>query len=187
MPDVPAIERTHPELTYLGHGIFMATRAALGWGATAAAMLGVFPSEFIVHYSTGSEPAGTSAVLARWQAIRSYHMNVRGWRDIGYNFGVANLGPQSALILEGRGWQREGGHTKGHNRAGHGYCFLGNDDPGRSDPSPRTLDAFRLLYVLHSHQLAAPAAQHAHRDFASTACPGDELTAWVREGMPRRG
>lgn len=41
--------------------------------------------------------------------MQTYHMESRNWDDIGYNFMVGGDGD----VYEGRGWDKQGAHTKG--------------------------------------------------------------------------
>ena len=45
-----------------------------------------------------------------------------GWDDIGYNFLVGGDG----RAYTGRGWDREGAHTKGYNDKSVAISFMGN-------------------------------------------------------------
>jgi len=45
-----------------------------------------------------------------------------GWDDIGYNFLVGGDGN----VYEGRGWDNQGAHVKGQNRASYGGAFIGD-------------------------------------------------------------
>ena len=45
-----------------------------------------------------------------------------GWWDIGYSFLVGEDG----RVYVGRGWDREGAHTKGYNKYSIGFSIMGN-------------------------------------------------------------
>lgn len=41
--------------------------------------------------------------------MQTYHIESKSWDDIGYNFLVGGDGS----VYEGRGWDKQGAHTKG--------------------------------------------------------------------------
>lgn len=138
---------------------------------------------FVVHYS-GANPHQTV------RSIQDYHMDVRGWNDIGYNFLVDRLG----RLYEGRGWDAIGAHAAGYNTIGLGVCVIGLDHPGVTDFPPAVRSAVRWVYdEANRHRRYAVGANAAklqprgHRDLGHTDCPGDELYSWVRAGMPLSG
>lgn len=131
------------------------------------------------HYSTGEE-LGRDDPFEWWREIQRFHMGPqRGWWDVGYNFGI----PKEGIVLEGRGLLVRGGHA-GTN-AGNlttGVCFLGDDDPGQ-DVTDEARLAFVALDEWHTRQLGRRTAWFGHRDWKSTACPGDELYEFVKGGL----
>lgn len=141
-------------------------------------------SEFDVHYSGASE-------LQTYRSIQDYHMDTRGWADIGYNMLVDN---RTGVISMGRGWLVIGAHATGHNTSGIGVLVKGKDDPHRVDVTPAALAAVRWLYdeATRLKRMATgahftPLAIRGHRDIGNTDCPGDELYKWVHAGMPTAG
>src|SRR5690606_18264451 len=71
-----------------GHGVKLEKRAAFGWPASAA---GYAPCRngLVVHYDGSDQGlAGKSHSACRtyWRNTRKFHMNSRGWADIGYAF-----------------------------------------------------------------------------------------------------
>ncbi|MBE1531356.1 peptidoglycan recognition protein family protein [Actinomadura algeriensis] len=126
-------------------------------------------SEFVVHYSEG--PTSQTP-----RQIQNFHMDGNGWSDIGYNFLVDTAG----RIYEGRGWLVIGAHATGHNTSGIGVCFIGRD----GDATDAARASIRALYDEACDRAGRTLARRGHRDVGSTSCPGDELYAWVRAGMP---
>ncbi|MHA2066121.1 MAG: peptidoglycan recognition protein family protein [Candidatus Thorarchaeota archaeon] len=108
-----------------------------------------------------------------WGAIRRYHTVDKGWRDIGYHYGIemVRLYPE---ILLGRLPYQVGAHTKqqGMNKMSLGVCVVGNFDihPPRQEVWLKALALVR--YLLYAHNLVVTAV-HAHRDYAPyKTCPG---------------
>lgn len=123
-------------------------------------------TEMIVHHSAG--PADQSV-----RAIQRFHMDERGWIDIGYNFLIRTSGE----IYEGRGWHAVGSHTLGHNTDGLGVCLIGRDQI--TDAAKYSLiSIYRLAVEMAGHGLQI----RGHRDHAATACPGDRVYRWITSG-----
>lgn len=147
------------------------------WGARAPRSVTKVPPSrrrrFVVHYSAAS-PDQTP------KSIQTYHMDGRGWADIGYNWLVDEHG----TIYEGRGWDVLGAHAAGHNTESIGVCFIGRDRPGTVDAGPQARAAVRWLYDQACARTGRTLTRTGHRDIGATACPGDELYAWLHAGMP---
>lgn len=113
------------------------------------------------------------------RGIQAYHMDTKGWSDVAYTA----LACPHGYAFEGR-WLRTrtaaNGTNTGNNRA-YAVCYLG----GQGDPltvhGKRAIRA--LVEFLHTRGDAGPAV-NAHRDWKATECPGNELYAWVRAGLP---
>ena len=72
--------------------------------------------EIIVHCS--ATPAGRHHDAAE---IRSWHVDGRGWSDIGYHFVILLDG----TIEKGRALSKVGAHVAGHNTGTIGICYVG--------------------------------------------------------------
>ncbi|WP_433329493.1 peptidoglycan recognition protein family protein [Spirillospora sp. CA-294931] len=127
-----------------------------------------------MHYSEG--PTDQSV-----KSIQNFHMDSRGWSDIGYNFLVDNKG----RIYEGRGWLVIGAHATGHNTSGIGVCFIGRD----GDATDAAKKAIRWLYDEGRSKAGHPLSKNGHGQLSgnSTNCPGKQLLSWVKAGMPAPG
>lgn len=124
-------------------------------------------SEFVVHHTAG--PATQSVA-----DIQQFHIQKRGWVDIGYNFLVRGT---TGEVYEGRGWNEVGAHSKGHNRDGLGVAVIGNDT--LAAPAK---DSLRALYATACEFAGHPLMIRGHRDHAPTECPGDRIYAWITSG-----
>ena len=54
--------------------------------------------------------------IQRVRSIQNFHIDDRGWADIGYHFLVGENGK----VYEGRGWDRQGAHSPGFNNDAYG-------------------------------------------------------------------
>lgn len=125
---------------------------------------------FVVHHSDGPE---TQSV----RAIQNFHMDSRGWSDIGYNFLVDYRGN----VYEGRGWNRVGAHVKGYNTATIGVCVIGTYT--NKLPAAPALISLIQLYGEAERLKGAKLGLFGHRELGSTECPGDRLYSWVHADM----
>ncbi|GAA4803790.1 N-acetylmuramoyl-L-alanine amidase [Nocardioides caeni] len=141
-----------------------------------------------VHHTVNANDYTASEVPGILRAIYAYHVNTRGWSDIGYNFLVDRFG----RIWEGRagGVDRAvvGAHTLGYNNYAFAMSAIGNFDTAR--PSARMVSAYGALFAwkLSLHGVDAGSTRqrigskvfqaiNGHRDAGSTACPGRYLYA----------
>jgi N-acetylmuramoyl-L-alanine amidase len=79
-------------------------------------------NKIILHHSLTKDSETVS-----WGAIRNFHINTNGFRDIGYHFGIENLRGQTEILM-GRMTDQVGAHCAGHNTGSIGICFVGNFD-----------------------------------------------------------
>lgn len=134
-------------------------------------------THFAVHYSAASASQTP-------RQIQDFHMDTRGWDDIGYNWLVHSV---SGEIFEGRGWLTVGAHIAGYNTTHIGVCVIGRDLPDRKDVSEAARRSVRVLLDEATRRKGSPLFVVGHRDRAATTCPGDELYTWLKFGMPLGG
>uniref|UniRef100_A0A8C5I1T1 N-acetylmuramoyl-L-alanine amidase-like n=1 Tax=Gouania willdenowi TaxID=441366 RepID=A0A8C5I1T1_GOUWI len=138
------------------------------------------PFLYIHHTENPSEPCLTFEKCASdMRAIQRYHQDERGWSDIGYSFVIGSEGH----IFEGRGWEIQGRHTKGHNSIGYGVSVIGNYNS--TLPSVEAMDLIRHRFyqcAVDGGGLMANFTLHGHRQVVATDCPGDaffeEIKTW---------
>jgi hypothetical protein len=166
----------------------LVTRAQLGWPASAA------PAQaetrgVKVHYegTAVSKDLLTNHALciAEWKAIRKSHLanKVENYSDVAYNYAACPHG----YLLEGRGIGKRTGANGNQalNQAHYAIlALLGSS--GLTKPTDAMLGVIRDGIELLRKNGAGDEIK-GHRDGYATACPGDELYAWVKKGAPRPG
>jgi hypothetical protein len=124
----------------------------------------------VIHHSVLYEGDDLSTM----RAIQEQHMDLRGWADIAYHFGVG----QSGQVFEGRPLTVRGTHVQGFNTGSVGVVFLG--DFSMSYPTSLQFEAGRRLIDWLALRLELTHLA-GHSDFnGDTDCPGQHL----REMLP---
>lgn len=128
------------------------------------------PYAIIMHTAT-ENCTDQPACVFHVRYIQSYHMDSRGWWDIGYNFLVGGDGN----AYEGRGWKSEGAHTYGYNTRSIGIAFIGTFNK-YMPPSRQIIACKQLLqkgvelgYLKKDYKLLAA------RQVSTTQSPGDSF------------
>lgn len=160
------------------------------WGARAPRARNLLSTaaidELVVHYTAAlsDELPDHAGCAARVRGIQNFHMQPGGLgapdggSDIAYNWLFCRHG----VAFEGRGWLVQSGATFGHNRHTQAICFLGADRAGRDDVTAAGRRAAAALIRGGIRAIGHPLGVVGHGDRVSTACPGDELEAWIRVG-----
>ena len=102
--------------------------------------------------------------------IRKWHVDGRGWSDIGYHYVIQLDG----TISQGRPITRAGAHTKGHNKDSIGICYIGGIDADKKPKdtmTPEQNSAFRMLVRSIRILFGEDITIHGHNEFANKACP----------------
>lgn len=139
------------------------------------------PTELFIHHSVGSGQTDKDGDGDRgddyMRQMQAFHMDGRGWDDIGYNHAHD---PDGGEFYEGRGWAIRPGAQCGHNTGTHALVVMG--DYRRRAVTPALLDDLARFY--HAAQTAGhlprvPVQGHRHApvtgDCTGTTCPGDNL------------
>lgn len=132
-----------------------------------------------VHHIGDGLPARTSlaSAMATLRSVQQGHLNhaTENYSDIAYNMAV----DQAGNIYELRGMGVEGGATFGANDTVRAVLWLG--DSNVSTPTDAALQAIAAIYqaAVAQGQLINGAAIGGHKDWSSSACPGDRLYAML--------
>ncbi|XP_060516218.1 peptidoglycan recognition protein 3-like [Cylas formicarius] len=145
------------------------------WGAQPAKStlkLKINPAPYVVvHHSETPPCTDAGACKNRVKNIQSYHMNTKGWQDIGYNFLIGGDGS----IFEGRGWGIHGAHLPSFNQRSIGICLIGSFQ--NNVPSSIQISALRSLISCGTDlgKIDQNYRLIGHRQGGSTDCPGNKL------------
>ncbi len=126
--------------------------------------------KIIVHCSATREGQDITV-----DTIRKWHVEGRGWSDIGYHFYIDINGK----IWKGRNIDKSGAHTLGENKSSIGLCYCGGvETDGKTPKDTRTEQQKEsLLHVLKTLKAMFPDASiHSHNEFANKACPSFDAT-----------
>ncbi|XP_035689900.1 peptidoglycan-recognition protein SC2-like [Branchiostoma floridae] len=133
-------------------------------------------SQVFIHHTTGSACYDVDRCSSLIRSHQNYHMDNRGWADIGYNFLIGEDG----RVYEGRGFDRQGGHTQGYNSVAIAVSFVG--DYMTRLPNQAALDAAKAIIAcgVQLGKVTSGYRLQGHRDVGSTSCPGDTLYSHIR-------
>nr|UFA46010.1 peptidoglycan recognition protein 4 isoform 2 [Littorina littorea] len=137
-----------------------------------------------IHHTDGRACSDLASCKKVMQGVQNYHMDdpSRRYSDIGYSFLVGGDGK----VYEGRGWDRQGAHTKNYNSRAIAISFMG--DFMSQSPTSGALRAAKNIIACGVRQgkVSSNYKLYGHRQArgASTTCPGSRLysiiTRWNR-------
>lgn len=124
-----------------------------------------------IHHTAMAECDTKDKCVKEMKNIQNFHMDTRGWDDIGYNFLIGGDG----LVYTGRGWDRVGAHTLGWNDVAVAFAVLG--DFSHKLPSNAALNTLTsaLECGVKNGKLAQNYKLYGHCDVRRTDCPGETL------------
>jgi hypothetical protein len=153
-------------------------RASFGWPAHPDVPRAPCKNGMVAHYDGGNQGlAGKNHTACRtyWKNTRKFHMNTRGWNDVGYAFMVCPHG----IVFEGRGFGYAQAAQPGGNTTWTSCTFATGPD---EFPTQLQLDAWRELRAwLRGKGVAA--AIRPHGSFVSTSCPGSKIRTLITNGQ----
>lgn len=144
-------------------------------------------TEIIFHCSaTQNSWMATEGIDAQVTEITRWHVEDRGWSDIGYHYIVSRQGE----IREGRPLARTGAHVKGRNTGTIGICLIGGATSTEND---KPEDNFTDVQLKAARSLAARLMKEhptikkvsGHNQYAAKACPGFQVDPWWKKKEPR--
>lgn len=137
-------------------------------------------NEIIIH-ATATRPnwwAGRRT-QRKVNEIRRWHVEERGWSDIGYHF----LIDRDGTVAKGRPIERIGAHVRGHNTGTIGISLFGGfgssaDDEFEDNFTEAQNVALRKLISELSEKYGIEKIS-GHNEYAAKACPGFSVKDWL--------
>lgn len=118
--------------------------------------------------------------------IRRWHVEERGWRDVGYHYVIKRDG----TIQQGRDDEVPGAHAKGHNKHSLGICLVGGMDKDGNAAVNYTRIQWQALRILVTGLSAQyPAARVCgHNELTrSKTCPNFNVPEWYDKSLATPG
>jgi N-acetylmuramoyl-L-alanine amidase len=137
-------------------------------------------TKIIIHHSLTKD--GT---VNDWKAIRRYHIEEKGWDDIGYHYGIENVGGK-IVVQKGRAENVIGAHCLGMNDKSIGICVVGNYD--LTEPTEWALKVLvNLCTDICKRYSLNPEDIETHHKYANyKTCPGTKFPMWKLRQMVAR-
>lgn len=155
------------------------TRAALHWPPMTNTEVPRAPTDegMVLHWDGSARNlAGKThdACVTYWRFCRRFHMVKRGWRDIGYSYGVCPHGGE----FEGRTYGYEQAAQPGGNRSWVSCTLMLG--PGEMPTDAQINGIRRLRARLMARGMDSE--MRGHSQFISTDCPGPIIRALITNG-----
>lgn len=136
------------------------------------------PINSIILHCTDT-PASRKVTL---QDIRRWHVQERGWEDVGYHFIV----DQQGTIIHGRPTNRPGAHCNGHNQNSIGVCYIGGlSEDGKEHIDTRTPEQRKALVELVKALMWEFGLRvehiHCHNEYSNKSCPCFTREDFIKE------
>jgi N-acetylmuramoyl-L-alanine amidase len=142
-------------------------------------------TEAIVHCTaTRPEWWASRTTSQKVREIRRWHVEDRGWSDIGYHY----LIDRNGTVAEGRPIERDGAHVRGHNRGTIGISLFGGHGSNENDAfedhfTPEQDAALRKLLAQLQDRYGFTKVS-GHNEYAAKACPGFRVNRWLAKKSP---
>jgi hypothetical protein len=135
-------------------------------------------THIMLHHSAGHDSATLDV-----DNIRRFHIDGRGWQDIGYHF-VVELVEGEHVAIMGRPLYLLGAHCPGWNERAIGIVLVG--DFTKAAPSPALVACAARLVAGLCSALEIPVSNILeHKDAKPTECPGAETWGLVVEAVEK--
>ncbi|MEO1001287.1 MAG: N-acetylmuramoyl-L-alanine amidase [Pseudomonadota bacterium] len=138
--------------------------------------------KIIIHCSA-TRPGwmADAGLAAQVEEIRRWHVDERGWSDIGYHLLIGRDG----RFAGGRPMARTGAHVRGHNKGSIGVCLIGGHGAAADDRFEEHFTPFQYVALRNVCADLPPTFEsvsiHGHNEFSAKGCPGFRVAEWAAE------
>lgn len=138
--------------------------------------------EIVVHCTATSpswmEDKPAADVL---QEIRRWHMEDRGWSDVGYHAIIHRNGE----VAFGRPVERSGAHVRGRNKTTIGISLVGgrggvSNDKFEDHFTEKQDQALRNLIKAYTNRFPSIRKVSGHNEYANKACPCFNVMSFMK-------
>lgn len=144
-------------------------------------------TEIIIH-CTATRPDwwATRTTAQKVAEVKRWHVEDRGWKDIGYHF----LIDRDGHTVDGRPLDQVGSHTKGKNTGTIGIALFGGHGSAETDKfsdhfTPEQDQSLQALLVRLLKQYPTIKVISGHNQYAAKACPGFNVPSWYAKARPQ--
>jgi hypothetical protein len=143
-------------------------------------------SEIIIHCTaTRADWWADKTTAQKVAEVRKWHVDGRGWSDIGYHF----LIDRDGTVKEGRPIERAGAHVKGHNTGTIGISLFGGhggekDNAFEDNFTEEQGAALRRLVSRLQAEHGPNLKLSGHHEYANKACPCFDVRSWFARTVP---
>lgn len=144
-------------------------------------------NEIAVHcLATPNDWWEKKPVKAVVNEVRRWHVEQRGWSDIGYHFIIHRDG----TVAEGRPIERAGAHIRGRNKNSVAIALNGGKNSAAtdqfSDNFTEAQDRSLRSLIAELHNTYGDMPVNGHNQYAAKACPGFNVPRWYAKKPERK-
>ena len=134
-------------------------------------------TDYIVIHCSATKPS----MDVDAETIRNWHVNERGWRDIGYHKVIKRNGD----VEDGRDVRDSGAHAAGYNSKSVGVCMVGGMAEDNSAENNFTAQQWTaLLDLVKQIKVDYPEADViGHNEISEKECPSFDVQQWKKENL----
>ncbi|XP_016840415.1 peptidoglycan-recognition protein LD isoform X4 [Nasonia vitripennis] len=130
------------------------------------------PPPYVIISHTASTFCYTQAqCVLTVRVAQTFHIESKGWEDIGYNFLVGGDGN----VYEGRGWNIEGAHTFNYNIMSIGISFIGTFNTVAPTKAQVHAATKLIEFGVENGYISKDYKLLGHRQCVKTESPGEVL------------
>ena len=134
-------------------------------------------TDYIVIHCSATKPSMDIDA----ETIRNWHVNERGWRDIGYHKVIKRNGD----VEDGRDVRDSGAHAAGYNSKSVGVCMVGGMAEDNSAEANFTAQQWTaLLDLIKQLKIQYPEADViGHNEISEKECPSFDVQKWKEDNL----